>query len=360
MENLILIIWYASLAVITGYYLFIFRIRKPLPAARKWEHPPGISVVIPVRNDSDRIIRNLQELTKQQYPLYEIIVVDDHSNEDERRKLQEAIFHMTNVFLFHSDAKQGKKHALDLGVNKANYHVILCTDADCVPADEHWLHCMICHSDGTDVMLGYSPYKAQSTALNQLVRFETVMTAIQYMSWGLLRRPYMAVGRNMLFAKSLYQQYGHSNPVTVPYGHDDFFLHAIRGKVPVHICVEKSSFVHSEAPSTWKEWMNQKHRHLSAAHHYPMSNWWQPGLFGMAMIFHWFLFLPVLLCCANAWLLFLFAAAMAFRWFGFVRWSGKLGETDLHAAYPFFEILYSVYLAVMGIYTLFNKKRGWT
>ena len=341
-----------------GYHLLIFRIRPQKLSKLEKEDLPGVSVVIAVKNGSDVLIQNLAAFLTQDYPAVEIVLVDDHSTSAEKEKLEKAITGHSTVFLFHSDASPGKKQALSIGIEKAKYPLILCTDADCCPSGKEWITSMVSH--GSDLVLGYSPYRRRNGLLNFLVRFETVMTAIQYFSWAMIGRPYMGVGRNLLFSKQLFQE---TDPFkdhdSIPYGDDDLIVQYLSRVTEVSVCVDNASFTYSDAPTSWPTWFRQKHRHMSAGHYYKMNSWWQPGIYGIVLIGHWCLVPFLLTYHIQGDLWFFLIAGWAIRWITYIQWTQRLGDKDTRLWYPLAEVMYALYLAGMGVFTLVAKKKTW-
>lgn len=353
-------IWYISFVVLIGYHMLIFRARDKRTAPYQPDELPGVSIVIAVKNGSDHLIRNLGAFLSQDYPTFEVIIVDDHSDLGEKDKLEEVVSNHPRVSLFHSDQSPGKKYALTQGIQMANNDLILCTDADCIPAGHGWITSMVSQSSGQNLVLGYSPYKHAGGLLNLLIRFETVMTGIQYLSWAIKGKPYMGVGRNILYPRSLFLE---ANPYQghegIPYGDDDLWVQQASSLTRVNVNFEKAAHVYSDPPISWRQWIKQKHRHLSAGHHYSNASWWQPGIYGMALIMHWFL-LPLFLPIAFDSLMFtLLVVGLAVRWDTYRRWTRQLGDMDTAWWYPLLDIGYAVYLAGMGIFTAAVKKKTW-
>ena len=354
------VLWLFSLLILMGYHLFVFRSRNEHPKVHQWSALPGVSIVIAVKNGSDHLTRNLGAFLSQDYPTFEIIIVDDHSDQEEKDKLEKVISNHPRVTLYHSDQSSGKKYALSQGIQKANYDLILCTDADCIPAGRGWITSMVSQSQGQALVIGYSPYKRAGGLLNLIVRFETVMTGIQYLSWAMKGRPYMGVGRNMMYSRSLFLE---ANPYQghegIPYGDDDLWVQQASSLTSVNVNFEKAAHVYSDPPVSWRQWINQKHRHLSAGHHYSLASLLQPGIYGMALILHWLL-LPLFLPIAFDSLMFTaLIIGLAVRWDTYRRWTRQLGDADTAWWYPLLDIGYAFYLAGMGIFTAVAKKRTW-
>jgi len=351
--------WYLSLLLITGYYLVIFRVRQKKETTH-WETPPGVSIVVCVKNDVHLIRDLLQSLTRQDYRLYEIIIVDDYSAPIEQKELEGMVDRLKDVSLFRSDRAPGKKHALTLGIEKARYSIILCTDADCIPAGPHWIKGMVSMTSGNEMVLGYAPYSQKPGRLNPLIRFETVMTGMQYLSWAMLGSPYMGVGRNILFSKEAFTESDpYRNSSDVPYGDDDLFVQAVRNHVSFKVSLHPETFVFSEPATSLGEWLSQKHRHLSAGRYYSLVSWLKPGIFGMGIIFHWLLLFPMLLFHVSPVMVISFFVGVLIRWFRYAAWTKKLGEGDTKWLYASHEMVYAVYLVLMGLTTIVSKKKTW-
>lgn len=360
MIQVLTFLWLFSTLMLLGYHLFVFRPRKKSPGAQPWPELPGVSIVIAVKDGSDSIAKHFNEFLSQDYPLFEILIVNDHSSSEQQKKLEELVHGLTQVALYHSTVKPGKKQALSLGIEKAKYDLILCTDADCLPADQGWIKSMVARCTGDNLVLGYSPYKPGRGLLNCFVRFETLMTGIQYLSWAIAGRPYMGVGRNMLYPRKLFQREDpYKNQEHIPYGDDDLWVQLAARKTNVEVNLDPTSFVYSDPPPSWRSWFKQKHRHLSAAHHYQMTSWWQPGLYGMALVVHWFL-LPFLIPFPFDGMIFvLLVLGLAIRWDTYRRWTSQLGDQDTNLWYPVLEVGYALYLAGMGFITIVAKKQTW-
>jgi glycosyltransferase involved in cell wall biosynthesis len=321
---------------------------------------PPVSVLIAVKNGADFLEKNIPRILQQDYPDFEIVIVDDHSDDPEKEKLKRIAATDPRIRLVHSDRLPGKKKAITSGVEMASHDIILCTDADCYPVTADWIRQMtVSHHDG-NMVLGYSPYEKKKGLLNFLVRFETLMTGMQYLSWTMHGLPYMGVGRNLMYSKSVFRKI---NPYRqnqhIPYGDDDLLVQSMLDKKKITFCMEPASFVRSDPPVKWTDWISQKHRHLSAAHQYRFSTWWQPAVFGMALIGHWLLVIPVM--GSSLWKMALMPGALVLviRWLSFIRWSQRLGDKDLQMWYPVLEIAYTFYLALVGMVTAFRKKKTW-
>ena len=159
----------------------------------------------------------------------------------------------------------GKKFPLSIGIKSSKHEILLLTDADCIPASENWIQKMQAgFSEGIEIVLGYGGYKKRKGLLNFLVRYEAFHTALQYLSMALGGLPYMGVGRNLAYKKSLfYQQKGFAAHHHLPGGDDDLFINSCASKRNTAVCIDQEAFTYSTPPATWKSWYLQKRRHNS-------------------------------------------------------------------------------------------------
>lgn len=280
------------------YYLFFFirlAVYKPKPRRTSQTHP--VSVIICARDEAANLAKNLPGALVQQYrTTHEVIVVDDNSYDDSKYLLEEyqKIYKQLHFVQLKQEAKliPGKKFPLSVGIKTAKYEIVLLTDADCVPASEFWIDKMQqVYDDDTEIVLGYGAFHKKKGLLNKLIRWETFHTAMQYFSYALAGKPYMGVGRNLSYKKTIfYRHKGFSAHNNIPSGDDDLFINMAATKTNTKINIDKDAFTLSDAPKTWKSWIRQKNRHYSTGKYYkPLHKF----LLGLYTLSH-FLFYPLL------------------------------------------------------------------
>ena len=242
-----------------------------------------VSIIICAKNEAKNLENNLPLILNQNYRSFEVLVVNDNSTDNTEialLKLRKK-YPTLRIATLNSKPKniKGKKYALSQGIAFAKYDTLLLTDADCCPASKEWLYEMQKPINGSvEVGLGYSPYKYEKGLLNIFIRFETVYTAIQYLSFSLIGRPYMGVGRNLIYRKSLFSKVnGFNEHMHIASGDDDLFINKVSDKKNTKIILNKNSFVLSEPKKTWKDYYHQKMRHLTTGIHYKM---WHKILLG--------------------------------------------------------------------------------
>jgi poly-beta-1,6-N-acetyl-D-glucosamine synthase len=250
------------------------------------------SVIICARNEAENLRKNLPFILNQKYPNFEIIVVDDDSDDETSEILKQYQQQYPQLRVQYCTNKQrlGKKDALAAGIEAATYNNLLMTDADCRPSSEFWLSEMANKlTDDAKIVLGYGPYTETSGALNKWIRFEAIHTALQYFSFSLYGMPYMGVGRNIAWKKNLFDIIGgfkaHAH---IPSGDDDLFVSAASTPENTVICISSESFVYSDAKNTWRNYFKQKRRHLSTGWHYRWQHQILLAIVSLSHTLHYF------------------------------------------------------------------------
>ena len=282
----------------TGFFSRVaFYTRKPRTQSQ--QHP--VSVVICARDEDENLARNLPGVLVQSYPsTSEVVVVNDNSVDDSKYILQELkkTFKSLNVIELTQEAKliNGKKYPLSVGIREARHEVLLLTDADCVPASEHWIQKMQDgYEDDVEIVLGYGAYHKRPGLLNKLIRFETFHTALQYLSYALAGMPYMGVGRNLSYKKDLFlRNKGFSSINHIPSGDDDLFINKVANSRNTAVIIDPDAITRSIPKTTWSGWLKQKSRHYTTAKFYKPKHKFLLGLYFATQ----FLFYPMLVVTA--------------------------------------------------------------
>jgi len=240
------------------------------------EHPyPPVSVVISARNEAENLEKFLPEILEQDYPEFQVVVVNDCSQDDSslvlaRLKNKHPHLYYTNI---EADKKfyHGKKMPLSLGIKAAKYEHLVLTDADCRPASDQWLKKMTApfSSQKTELVLGVGNYQKRKGFNNLWIRYETFTIAIQYLGFALTGRPFMGTGRNLAYTKSLFNKTkGFRSHIYLPSGDDDLFIREAANKTNTAVCINPRAHTESVPPENFRKWMNQKQRHLTTSIRY--------------------------------------------------------------------------------------------
>jgi glycosyltransferase involved in cell wall biosynthesis len=393
-------IFFIALSIQLVFILFIFAkvlVFKPEPIQNESKSLPGVSIIVAAFNELENLKELLPLLAQQEYPNFEIVIADDRSSDGTYDFLLNNDLNINNLtFVRILDLPQhftAKKYAVTMAIKKSKYKYLLFTDADCRPESEFWLSEMASQiSEDKEIVLGFSRYKELKGGLNALIRYETFQTALQYFSFALAKVPYMGVGRNLLYKKDLFwKNNGFTSHFGLLSGDDDLFINEAATKNNVAICISESSFTVSEPKTTWEDWYIQKKRHLSVGKKYKFRDKFNLGLLWISQLVSWLLFIPTFFINAswflapewskipndflkqynlahwypfNDWMrliLTLFLIWLLIKWVILFQINKKLGNTIKGWKIPYYDFLYTLYLLIFGVITLFSnpKKIKW-
>lgn len=371
---LITLLFYIFIVVIIVqlfFYGFVFgQISKLIPKRQDQSSSLSnipISVIICAKNEAKNLKNFLPFIIAQDYPNFEIVLINDDSS-DKTLKVMEAfkaehnnikIVNVKSIEAFWGN----KKYALTLGIKAATHNHLLFTDADCQPVSKYWILEMSSQFTKTkSIILGYGAYKKDKKSfLNKLIRFETFLTAVQYMSYAKLGQPYMGVGRNLAYTKNtFFEARGFMDHMNIRSGDDDLFVNQIADANNTAICISKDSFTESTPKKSYKAWTRQKQRHVSTAKHYKSQHksalalfyisqlaFWLLGIVLLSLLFHWQIVIGLIILRYSVLFTSLTIAAK------------KLNEKDLIFWVPILELfLISTQFSIF-IKNLISKPTHW-
>ncbi len=325
-----------------------------------------LSVVICARNEAENLQKYLPAVLEQDYPNFEVIVVNDRSWDGTNDLLEAFAKQYTHLKIVTvTDGTKfivGKKFAVTMGIKAAVNEWLVFTDADCVPASDQWLRGMQQpKEEEIAILLGYSPYLKRTGLLNALIRFETFFTAVNYLSFALKGMPYMGVGRNMAYKKSLFfNNKGFAAHMHIPSGDDDLFVNAHAHRGNTAICIHKDAQVWSEPNTNLKAYLLQKKRHFGAGKLYKPRH--KFILSSQIIIQFLFYVLFVVLLCFEATryaALGILGLSIVIRSLVYPRILKRLSYGDLSWWFPILDMLLFIFLVINGFLSIFVKKVQW-
>ncbi len=345
-------------------FLFSFSIKRPETQLKKYV---PVSIIICAKNEAENLKQNLPLVLNQDYPNFEVVLVNDSSSDETLDVMKQFKTNYSNVKLV--DVKSieafwgNKKYALTLGIKASKHDFLVFTDADCKPTSNKWLaHICSKFSNQKAIVLGYGAYaKKHFSLLNQLIRFETVMTALQYFSYANLGMPYMGVGRNMAYRKELFfNNNGFNSHMAIKSGDDDLFINEIADKKNTTICTSKESFTISEPKSSFKDWIIQKRRHVSTASLYKTKHKFLLGLFYTSQLLFWVLGILLLILGYDwIWIVTLITLRFIVQLLSFGFTAKKLNEINLIFLAPFLELFLITTQLSIFIANLISTPKHW-
>ncbi len=365
--TLLLYIFITCSSLLIIYYLFVFsRFSFAKPNNKPSQNVP-VSVVICAKNEAENLKTFLPAIINQEYSNFEIVLINDASYDDTLEVMESFEAQHNNIKIvnvINNEAFWGnKKYALTLGIKATSNDYLLFIDADCKPVTKQWISSMTRHfNTKTKIVLGYGGYlKKKNSLLNALVRFETLLTAIQYFSYAKCGNPYMGVGRNLAYHKSVFfEADGFMSHMNIRSGDDDLFINENATAKNTTVEFSTNSHTISLAPNSFKEWITQKRRHISTAKHYKFKDQFFLGLFYVTQILFWITGI-VLLSFLFQWQLvvIIFGIKLAIQYVVYGFTAKKLNEQNLIFAIPFLEIILIVFQMLIFIKNSISKPTHW-
>ena len=265
------------------YYIYLFR--KPYQHAanniaenettEESNNPlPGISIIITARNEAQNLRENLAYILNQDYPNFEVVVVNNASTDSTPDVLDSFLCSYPNLYAtfipIGSHAINNKKLALTVGVKAANHNILLFTEPDTKPLSNKWVYEYAkAFNRGKDIVLGACQLEIDKSFFKKYILFDNLFSGIKYTSMALANKPYMGIGRNMAFRKNLFfDNKGFSSILNMEDGEDNIFVNKIATKENTAIALSPESMVVSNVVDGISTWRNIKTKYLTTRKHY--------------------------------------------------------------------------------------------
>jgi cellulose synthase/poly-beta-1,6-N-acetylglucosamine synthase-like glycosyltransferase len=363
---LILIAVFFSAVGVQILYLLVFVYAFSRKRAEKIDEVVPVSVLVCAHDEESNLRELIPLLLTQDHPRFEVIVINDRSNDSTYDFLLNETKRDARLRMVHVDHVpahvNGKKFGITLGIRAAAFDWILLTDADCRPSGNQWITSMSSQfGEQSQFVLGLSPYQKRPGFLNLFIRFESLLTSLQYFAFALLKNPYMGVGRNLAYRKSLFlEKKGFNQFLNVTGGDDDLFVnqHAKGASTNVRLVPEAQVF--SIPKTTWKSFFYQKVRHLSVGKRYRLKHRILLGVFALTWIITWFTGVALLSIDINQWWIAVLLGIRMIMVMIAVRTLVKQARLPFELwAVPFLDFVYSIYYISTGLVALLTKKIRW-
>ncbi|MGD1958060.1 MAG: glycosyltransferase [Fulvivirga sp.] len=328
-------------------------------------HQP-LSVIICARNELDNLKELIPSLFNQSHKNFEIVIVNDQSTDGTREYLdgQEPYFQSLKIVHIENTPNHinRKKYALTLGIKAAKNEDLVFTDADCLPASGKWLIKIQAGLKDHDIVLGYSSYQKLPGFLNYFIRFETLWTGMQYMGFAGFGVPYMGVGRNLAYKKSLFlDSKGFNGYQDIIGGDDDLFIQKNASKQNTTVEIGLDSLTVSRPKTSIKNFFIQKLRHLSVGRHYTFKSKIGLSVWSLSLLLSWVLFISLAILRIELYLVTgSFFIRTLILYLTFKRSCLKLGERFELWGLIALDCIFVAYFTSVGIMALFIKRVKWT
>ena len=368
LSALLFYLFLAGLSLQVAYWLFFLTGMTKLRGSQTITQAtlPGISIIVAARNEHHNLTGLIPELVAQDHPDCEIIIVNDRSTDGTEIFLNQAEKQYPNLKALHIHELpahiSGKKYALTLGIKAAKHRQVLLTDADCRPNSPSWATRMATgFAHGADIVLGFSAYRPQPGLLNYFIRFETLLTAIEYLGAAANKLPYMGVGRNLAYKKDLFLEnkgfFGYQELIG---GDDDLFVNKHATARNTTVVAGSEAITLSTAKTSWKTFWQQKTRHLAAGRQYSGKTKLALALFNLSWIATWLLAVTCLIArIMPFWVIGGLLVREVILLAAFASATKKLGTAFALSGIIFADPLYVIYYIFVGTRALTGKTKTW-
>ncbi len=279
-ELIILLVAGLLLIIQLSYYFGLYnRIWKRNRAEKRGDlhftqELPPISIVICACNEAGNLRRILPVILEQDYPQFEVIVVNDASDDETDDLL--TVMEEKYPHLYHSFNPESvryisrKKLGLTLGIKASKYDWLLFTEPNCCPTSNQWLRLMARNfTSRTQVVLGYSNYERGSKWMHRSIEFSGLFLGMRYLGAALAGKPYMGIGRNMAYRKELFfQNKGYSKYLNLQRGEDDLFVNHVATAENIRVETHPDAVIRVEPVQYAREWREERMSYIATSFYY--------------------------------------------------------------------------------------------
>ena len=353
------------------YYLFFYsRIAFHKPNKLANEIQP-VSIIICGKNEAENLEKFLPLILEQEFPDFEVIVVNDCSMDETEMLLAQMRekHHRLRFTTIVEDEKfkHGKKLAVTVGVKSAKHNNIVFIDADCYPETKQWLYSMQQGFGwGKEIVLGYGGYEEQKGFLNKFIRFDAMFVAINYLSFAKAHLPYMGIGRNLAYKKPLFfKNKGFATHYELNSGDDDLFVNETSNKKNTIVVLDNNSIVRTIPKMSLRELYLQKKRHLTTSDRYKYKHQFLLTLEPFTRLLYYLLIVPAIVLAPEplCWYVIGIASLRLIIQLIIIKFSMiKLKEKKLLLYSPILDILlplFYLYIHIINILTSDKKQHKW-
>lgn len=356
-----------SLAFIQLFWLLFFYLRIAFHKEKtNQSFLPAMSVIIVARNEEDNLFDHLPYVLEQDYPDFEVIVVNHQSQDNTEyilKAFKEKYPHLRIINIERDKhLTYGKKLPLTIGIKGAEHEHLLLTDADCRPSSDQWLRIMsMKYSEQKKIVLGYAPLRKKPGFLNKVIRLDTTFIALNYLSYAKAGFPYMGVGRNLAYTKGLFMENkGFKSHYSIQSGDDDLFVQEVAKKNNYTVSLSPDSFCYSDGKETWSDWIQQKSRHYTTASRYPLFKRLLLGIYPLSLLLLYISFVTLLVYGWMSWIsIGILAFVLILKWLILGLSLKKLGQKKFILGILLWDVFYAFITPIIYYTSEQTKRTTW-
>lgn len=350
------------------YYLIVYgRVaffkENKLTTDEKQKYTPSVSVVMCVKDDAYNLEKKLPIILEQEYPNFEVVVVNDASKDETEyvlRVLQEIYPNLNVVNLYNNvNGFLGKKYPLSLGIKSAKNEIILLTESDTMPLNYNWITTMVKgFKQKKDIVLGFTNFEQKPTFLNTLMHYENLTSAMNYLGNAMLNNPFMGQGRNMAYKREFFfETGGFISQYNISVGDDDLFINKNANSKNTSVIINKESINLASPKEKREEWVIQKKKHFKSMYHFKLKDKIISTLMPFATLLIYVLVaLSIVFQFPWQYAILPLVLKYTFQIIVYYKSSKTLATKQVAFLSPLLEVLFLFINTTIRFFTLFTKK----
>lgn len=306
---------------------------------------PPVSIVILAHNKANILRVTLPFFIEQDYPSFEIVVVNYLSTDDSDSVLDLVAKHCPffKVVTMRQDLNRfhGDKYPLSIGIKSAKNDLILLSSPDCYPSDKDWIRTMVRHysNDKAMMVLGYTGLKKKKGLFNALQQYDNLLYHASFLSAASLGMPYTGCGYNLSYRRSFFFKQGaFFNNYVISEGADDMFVNANAKRSNTAVALAPESYMTKFPFRKCADWRRYRKGRLVTRSFYSCWQKWYLRLYPVSLFFFYLSFALLLAFTTVPWYYLVGAVILKCAW-QIVALKQPAGRFHVDGIYPWAPLL---------------------
>ncbi|MDR0711128.1 MAG: glycosyltransferase [Prevotellaceae bacterium] len=223
-----------------------------------------VSIVICAKNEQRNLKKNLPLFLQQDYPHFEVVVVNDGSTDESEMLLYDLKQHHSNLQIttIEQDRKfvHDRKLAITVGIKAAHYDNIVFTEPDCAPPSNRWLATLSgAFGEGGEVVVSYCCNRQRRGIAGKIMRADSVFSALFSLHAAIKGKPYRSAIKNMGISQALFfRSKGFARCNAYPQSEETLFLCRSANRKNTRVALSRDAILSSSQQLTFGQWFQQK------------------------------------------------------------------------------------------------------
>lgn len=330
-------------------------------------HKPSVSVVMVVHNEAEFLKKSLPYLLEQDYPDFEVVVVNYTSTDDTQFVLRVCAenYHNLKPITLKNDVNmfQGRKYPLSIGIKSSTKDVVLLTEAESTPRTFDWISRMMQgFSGGTQVVIGYNVVKGNGKLLGAFQQYENMTYNASYLGAAMLGIPFTATGRNLSYRRDFFfKQGGFISHYSISDGADDLFVNQNANSRNSALVLSGDAAVYSEARHSFVTWHQDRVHRLCTRRYYGLKDRLMLLIYPLSQLLFIVSVVFLFLGQVFPWQILLGVLLLKFLWqiVCSLPLAKKFEIKKIQFFSPFFEFYFLIANTFLTLFALRRKKKQW-